>query len=570
MKIRFYKGLALALIAMTAALSCSKEQSRTPVVGIMSDASFEADYTATATLNLSVPAGSDVIVTLASAGTAAPQTTAIPGSQVSFPASVTILAGSTGAEFTVSILNPEKLSNETYSAGIQIVSAKGATISPDGNITYIKLEGGYSGGGIGGGNGEGTSTPGEGSQEGWSISYKGYGPFTYTSGGQQVTEDCEIISYTVPATQYVYLSVFDAGVYEEYIKDQPSSKIITLVNDAIAYDLSSYGSGYTAANLVYAGPDEVGFEEFEDGEYEAFIFGTDKNGNPDGTYAWCSFTKTGSSIGGELDVDLTLQPGWTLTVTGNELEYDGQNNSYIAARITAPGSSYIYVDSCSDDELDYYYDGSLSAFAADIQSSLQAGLASSAIDELLYTAGDCYIPYYKGGETTFYIFDFDSNGKATGKYGKVIVDLPELSEPGEDEPVLTGPLSFQSGWKAVYSGNYRIDVSGVTDQHFMFDIYRSEIPEADLEDELIDMVSFNLRTYGYVYDGPSDYDTWDSLSGSYYVYIAGLDDDNNLTGKYGYSVINVPSTTSAVPAPKKMRAKSALRHLLLRPKKHIR
>lgn len=545
MNTRILKMMALIAAAVTVIPACDKKEVvKNLVVSISADDAFAEDNTAEVTISMSDAVTRNVVITVASTGAALPATTALPGSKIDFPSTVTIASGSTSATFTAT-LNPSGLEAGTYSVGIQLLSATGAAISQEASIAFIKaVVNGYGGGG--GQSGE--STPGEGSESSWSISYDGFKPFTYTDGyGQSVTEDCEVFSYTVPATQYVYMTVFDAGTYDEYIKGKSKSEIISVVEYAMQDELDTYyDEGDTFADLVGAGPDKIGFEEFQDGDYEAFIFGTDASGNPNGTYAWCSFTKTGSSVGGELDVEMTLQPSWTLTITGDELEYDDYNNAYIAARVTAPGSTYIYVDSYSDDELDYYYNGSLSAFAADTQSSLQTQLASSAIGDLLYTAGDCYVPYYEGGETTFYILDFDSSGMATGKYGKVVVNLPDLGGQGGDEPVLTGPLSFQSSWKAVYSGNYRIDVSGVTDKYFMFDIYNAAIPEADLESELIEMVSYNLSKYNYVYDGPSDYDQWDGFSyNAYYVYIAGLDDDYNLTGKYGYSYISVTSTSAA-------------------------
>ena len=80
----------IAAIAIVAAISCKKETAQAILVGITADESFSADKTAEITLNLSAAAGSDVIVTLASSGAAAPATTALPGNHVSFPQAVTI------------------------------------------------------------------------------------------------------------------------------------------------------------------------------------------------------------------------------------------------------------------------------------------------------------------------------------------------------------------------------------------------------------------------------------------------------------------------------------------------
>lgn len=131
---------------------------------------------------------------------------------------------------------------------------------------------------------------------------------------------------------------------------------------------------------------------------------------------------------------------------------------------------------------------------------------------------------------------------------------------------LLGPLTLQSGWKAVYSGNYRVDVSGVTDAHFMFDLYSEPIADAELEDALIYMVSYNLSQYGYVYDGPADYDEWESIeAGTYYVYIAGLDENNNLTGNYAFNTITVGSGGAISGGGEDMQsAHRKLRHNLVR------
>ena len=170
--------------------------------------------------------------------------------------------------------------------------------------------------------------------------------------------------------------------------------------------------------------------------------------------------------------------------------------------------------------------------------------------------------------------DFDAQGKPTGKYGVVELNVPEYTESGGEggqggeggDIQLLGPLTLQSGWKAVYSGNYRVDVSGVTDAHFMFDLYSEPIADAELEDALIYMVSYNLSQYDYVYDGPADYDEWQSIeAGTYYVYIAGLDENNNLTGNYAFNTITVGSGGAISGGGEDMQsAHRKLRHNLVR------
>ena len=435
MKKSILRNLFIAAIVIVAAISCKKETAQAILVGITADETFSSDKTAEITLNLSAAAGSDIIVTLASSGAAAPATTALPGSHVSFPQTVTIMAGSTSASVTATLLNTNGLGNETYSVGIQILAARGAEIDSSAGIAFIKLEGNSYGNGGGEGSGEGgESTPGEGSESGWSVSYDGFGPFTYTNGGQTVTEDCEIISYVVPAGQYVYLTVFEAGAYEFYVKGQPASEIISLANDAIADELSYYEAGTTAADLVYAGPDEIGYEEFANGDYEAFIFGTDANGNPDGRYAWCSFTKTGSSVtddeGDDGDDDLefpdditsvTLKSNWSLSFTETFKEDGIWYDEFL---VSAPGSKYV--------DLGWFTDEDLAEFDSDL-------------DLINFWQYYCYFDYeeykdtpsdyfyvdkenaydsHEAGTWTVYLIEFNADWTVTGNYGKCTVTVP--------------------------------------------------------------------------------------------------------------------------------------------------
>ena len=549
MKNRMLKMMALIAAVMTVIPACDKKEVvKNLVVSITSDEAFEEDNTAEVTLTMSDAVTRNVIVTLASSGAALPATTALPGANINFPSNVTIAAGSTSATFTAT-LDPSGLTAGTYSVGIQILSATGAAISQEANIAFIKATvSGYSGGG----GGEGDSTPGEGSQSGWSVSYLGFIPFTYQDlYGDTVTEDSEVFEIKGTGSEYYYYALVESGFYAEYVQRGTQSSIGEIVAGWIEEDLeyySQYSDGLTAADMIEQGEQRVGYDEFKNGDYEFFIFGTNANGNYNGKYAWCSFTKTGSSVTDDpgLDVTMTLQNNWTLTITGTELEYDDDGDSYLLANVTAPGSTYLYVDSYTDEELEEYADGDIANVAAYVQSQLLEGLEDGdSVSDYLYQAGDLYVPYNGPGETYFYILDFGANGMATGKYGKVKIDLPDLTFT----PVLTGPLTFQAGWKASYgglvSGYNRINVTGVTDSYFMFDLFDGEIAAADLEESLIEMVAYNINEYGYVYNGPSDYDDWSGLkTGTRYVYIAGLDDDNNLTGNYGYSVINITSSSA--------------------------
>ena len=425
MKIGFLKNFALAALAAVTLLACEKDKSVRPTVDIQSDESFNEDHTAQVTIVLSSAIKKDLTVNLAVSSLSAPGTTAVPGSHLQFPATVTIAAEATSVTFTA-ILNPDGLSADTYSAGIQVLGGNGYYVNKDGGITYIKFDGSsYSGGG--GSEGEG-------------------------GGGEE-------------------------------------------------------------------------------------------GGNK----------------------DLSLQTNWSVSLDGDPYYYDG--DPYIDLTINAPGIQYFYVEANSDAELAQWYGGTLAGLVKNWEDdNLERLAAGSAISDVLFSLSDTefYMDYTDAGPTKVYLVEFDAQGKATGRYSVTDVVLPEIGDdPGggeEDEfiPELLGPLKFQSSWTAQYGGmedDYHIiTISGVTDPIFMFDLYGEAIPDADLEDELIDMVSYNINEYGYAYEGPSDYDGYYSFPiNTFHTYIAGMDEDFNLTGNWGHSIVTVPaSAVSSV----KMRIKS--------------
>ncbi len=546
MKLNFLKVLSTAVVAMTALLACNKEnQSGTPLIGIMSGEYFSSDNTAEITLVLSDAPKNDLSVNLVVSGTALPETTALPGDHISLPSSVTVVGGATSTSFTATV-NPEGLADGTYSAGIQIQPGSGYKVSEEGAVTYIKL----TVTGQGGGSGSSLQL-----QSNWSVSLLG-DPYEYE-------DDLYIdLSVNLPGIQYFFM---EANT-EEDMAEYYNGTIEGLVAKWEADNLTQLET-YSINQILFSLQDEEFYTAYYgEGPAKIYIVEFDAQGKATGRYGVSDvvmppYDESGQGGGDtpSVDITMTLQNDWTLTITGSELVRDDYGSKYLAATVSAPGSSYIYIDSYTDQELESDASGDIANVAAQVQTNLQSSLGEgSTINELLYQAGNVYVPYYEGGETWFYILDFDANGKATGKYGKVKINVPDLSFT----PVLNGPLTFQSAWKAAYGGREdgydRIDISGVTDSHFMFDLYNEVIPDNELQDELINLVAFNINEYGYVYDGPEDYDNYNGLSaGTYYVYIVGLDEGNNLTGNYGYSTISVTSTSSVNGAPHKRIGRSA-------------
>jgi len=238
---------------------------------------------------------------------------------------------------------------------------------------------------------------------------------------------------------------------------------------------------------------------------------------------------------------MTLQTNWKVSVTGQELEseeYDGYTYYYIAANLTAPGSTYIYTDCFVDDaEFKEYGGDSIEEWAASLESELLKAIAAGTkIDDMLYTAGDIYLNYYGKGDTYVYVLDFDAKGKLTGKYAKIAVTMPDLE--GEEGSEYSDVIS----------------VSGTGDALFYFDIYdKGSITDANLQESMLELAAMCDEEYQYymeawgdvertdfMLDSEYNYFEYDALElGKYDVLIVGMSADGNLTGEYNISTIEV-------------------------------
>ena len=248
------------------------------------------------------------------------------------------------------------------------------------------------------------------------------------------------------------------------------------------------------------------------------------------------------------ELTLSLQTNWTLKITGTELVYDAEYNPLFAVEVTAPGSTYIWVDSYTDAELDYYYEGSIAAMLEDY-SGIDEGYT---VGECFYTTSETvYVGYYEPGATKFYIMDFDAQGEPTGKYGVVELTVPDFenseSGDGDDDEEDNGVRD-------------RIAVSGTGDSWFSFDVFDpGEITADKLEQYIKDISSDILEEYDYwvslyeMMEEELDFDMTDFLLnstdnyynyyelklGEYDVLIIGMGLDGKPTGEYNISRITV-------------------------------
>ena len=280
---------------------------------------------------------------------------------------------------------------------------------------------------------------------------------------------------------------------------------------------------------------------------------------------------SGGEGGGQGGLTLSLQSNWTVQIVDGEWETDGERY-YYPVSVTAPGSTYIWLETFTDAELETNYKGDIAAMLADY-GGIEEG---QTVEESFYTASETvYVTYYDPGATKCYIMDFDAQGNPTGKYGVVNLTVPALDEDsgggqGDDEVTtvpFTGTPTLKPGWTLSIEevgtdeyGDY-ILVDVTTDaQLFAVDYYtEAEMAEyypKGVSDLLTDYQSYAVKasTSGE-YKSASDY-FWtpqDDVYCDYYegyetgtdFYILEFGTDWLATGNYGKVHLNVPVLSAA-------------------------
>ena len=158
---------------------------------------------------------------------------------------------------------------------------------------------------------------------------------------------------------------------------------------------------------------------------------------------------------------MVLQEDWKVQVVG-DIYTDEDGDSVIDVEVTLPGIKWYYMEENTQEDLDYYYEGSVLGFANSVESYYQDYFGKYTMDELFYSGAEpqpSIAVYNDGMETTIYVVELDENCKLTGRYGATVVTLPELIIP-EPEVEILGPITKHEAWTAEYLGRYEYDDSG--------------------------------------------------------------------------------------------------------------
>ena len=135
---------------------------------------------------------------------------------------------------------------------------------------------------------------------------------------------------------------------------------------------------------------------------------------------------------------LQLQSNWSVTVVG-EPYYEGYY-PIIDIQVNVPGIQFYWLEENTAEDIEDYYDGDIvniaSAWQTEYVNDVKGG---DAMEDLAWYQGDpaTYLDVYNpGATTTVYLFEFDKDGWATGRYSATEVTIPELKdeEGGFDAP----------------------------------------------------------------------------------------------------------------------------------------
>ena len=355
---------------------------------------------------------------------------------------------------------------------------------------------------------------------------------TEVEEGYQAIVDPEVLlfdeSVTIPAkTQSVSVNV---KVVPEAVEPGQEA-VITIVY----VDGATVGKNATAYVKVPA----RGYSEGDNGN---------GNGNGEGN--------------GNDEEGVVLKKDWSVKVIGEPYYYEG--DAYFDVEVTAPGITYFWLDTFTDEELQEMSQGSVKNMLDTYSESIKKYLDDYSIADVVFSMDDdeFYVSYYDAGPTKVYIMEFDQNGNPTYNYGVTEIVLPEI-EGGEEDPESDLVVSYHNDWTGYYEGRIGVDplnadvvtVTKCNAKYFYAECYPAGMLEeyADELGTLIEDAAFlpmlytafgatmdDLVEYGIVGASvPAQFST-DLEAGAYECIIVALDEDAYPTGDYGYFTFDAP------------------------------
>lgn len=242
----------------------------------------------------------------------------------------------------------------------------------------------------------------------------------------------QAIVVTACDAKYFDVSVFKAGTVADYgieaIADNVGDWASTLSRNDITMDyLVENGYMGSADTLPFISP----YNGLSNG-LDIVILAYDENGKFTGE--WYSEILTGLEETPVEPLELTFMPDWSVTLTDGT--FDGKYSDCV---VNAPGILWYFLEEDTDEDLDNYYDGSIETLATSYESQIAQYMNQGyTMDDLLYSGSDPQDEiriWNPGVQSKIYIFEYNEQGKATGRYG--VSDVLTPSEVVASSPAKT-------------------------------------------------------------------------------------------------------------------------------------
>lgn len=405
----------------------------------------------------------------------------------------------------------------------------------------------------------------------WTVKYNGCswveGYYSYGELESFEVSNTDTDKYYLP----IIVDLAEDGDLAATIAADPDAYFAELqeeVTAEIEEDMETWGDSleeamaYLFYNEINDGTDLL-FNGLPVGDYQFVVISMSDEGVLDQCYKVLSFSKT--------EDPLAIYP-WNDSYNKRDdwsVEWDGwcegDEGEYYWIVGNAPGATYVYVDSYTDDELDYYYDGSMVDMYNYTASSLADYIAAGFTAEELADYGlitpvesdgsfESYLSTYEmTGETNVYIIAFDAEGGILSDYGVSVIDIPEY---------IPEPIDWveRTDWAANYdatvdTGNEKypdaIVITACDAEYFIAALYNP----GSLEEEGIDAIGREaagqiqeyigmgysmdelVNKYGAVHTSVPAVEAWAGLFNGVEIYLFGLNADGSATGEWHMEVL---------------------------------
>lgn len=395
----------------------------------------------------------------------------------------------------------------------------------------------------------------------WNIAYLGCmfvdGYYSYGELELFNVSETDVTKYYIT----MLLDKDEEGDFAEILANYADEYFASLqesVDEAIAEEMESYDETLEEAlywlfnNEENDGPTLLFYGQ-PAGNYQFVVLSIDgSNGQLDKGYKIVNFSKDADPLAiypwfEEYKLNEAWGAEWSEWVSGYEGKYywiDGM----------APGAAYVAVDSYTDDELDYYYGGSIADMYNYTASSVADYLANDwTIEELAYYglvepvaedgSFESYVSTYEMiGLTNVYIYAFNEEGDILPYYGFGEIDVPEyIPEPIDWQERTDWAINYDPEVDTEYEDYPQAIVTTACDaEFFVTGLYKEGTLEtygldAIGEDALYYVTNYGLETClenGLAFDSVPVVEAWAGLYNGLEAFIFGIDENGKLTGEW--------------------------------------